>query len=111
MDSQSRWLTWLPCQFLKTNQSNSLHRRKANLTKFEFNPTKVIYIGFRLTPLGILPGADKLIAVNNSEPSKNVHELRQFLGLFDFLTSHGQNCAQTGSPLNKLKRDGKVETY
>jgi hypothetical protein len=35
----------------------------ANLTKWEFGPINVSYLAYRLTPLGILPGADKLKAV------------------------------------------------
>jgi hypothetical protein len=43
---------------------------KANLSKCEFGSNNVSYLGYRLTPLGILPGADKLKAVGNSEPPK-----------------------------------------
>jgi hypothetical protein len=52
--------------------------------------------------LGILPGADKLKALRNSEPSKNVHEVRQFMGLGNFFRSHERNFAQIASPLQKL---------
>jgi hypothetical protein len=51
---------------------------KANISKCEFGSNNVSYLGYRLTPLGILPEADKLKAVRNSEPPKNVHEVRQF---------------------------------
>ena len=75
---------------------------KANLAKCEFGSTNVSYLGYRLTPLGILPGADKLKAVSNSEPPKNVHEVRQFMGLCNFFRSHVRNFAQIGSPLHRL---------
>jgi hypothetical protein len=45
---------------------------------------------------------NKLKAVRNSEPSKNVHEVRQFMGLSNFFRSHKRNFGQIGSPLNKL---------
>jgi hypothetical protein len=48
---------------------------KANPNKFEFGSNNVSYLGYRLTPLGILPGADKLKAVQSSEPPKNVCEV------------------------------------
>jgi hypothetical protein len=75
---------------------------KANISKCEFVSNNVSYLGYRLTPLGILPGADKLKAVRNSEPPKNVHEVRQFMGLCNFFRSHVRNFAQIGSPLHKL---------
>jgi hypothetical protein len=75
---------------------------KANLKKCEFGSTNVSYLGYRLTPLGILPGSDKLKAVRDSEPPKNVHEVRQFMGLCNFFRSHIRNFAQIGSPLHKL---------
>jgi hypothetical protein len=36
---------------------------KINLSKCEFGATYVSYLGYRLTPEGILPGSDKLKAV------------------------------------------------
>jgi hypothetical protein len=38
------------------------------LSKYEFGATNVNYLGFRLTPKGILPGIDKLKAVRDSKP-------------------------------------------
>ncbi len=75
---------------------------KTNISKCEFGSNNVNYLGYRLTPLGILPGADKLKAERNSEPPKNVHEVRQFMGLCNFFRSHSRNFAQIGSPLHKL---------
>jgi hypothetical protein len=37
------------------------------------------FMGYRLTPLAILQGVEKFKALHNSEPPKNVHEVRQFL--------------------------------
>jgi hypothetical protein len=72
------------------------------LAKCKFGSTNVSNLGYRLTPLGILPRADKLKAVLNSEPPKNVHIVRQFMGLCNFFRSHVQNFAPIGSPLHKL---------
>jgi hypothetical protein len=71
---------------------------KANLAKLEFGSTNVNYLGERLTPLDILPEADKLKAEQNSEPPKNVHEVRQFMRLCNFTRSHVGNFAQIGAP-------------
>jgi hypothetical protein len=45
---------------------------KAKLPKCEFGDTNVQYLGFRLTPEGILPRGNKLKAVKNTEVPKNV---------------------------------------
>jgi hypothetical protein len=61
-------------------------------------------LGFCLTPEGILPGSDKLAAVKNATLPKNVHQIRQFLGLINFFCTHICNFALISSPLNVLTR-------
>jgi hypothetical protein len=73
-----------------------------NLKKCEFGADNVSYLGYRLTPDGILPGKDKLKAVHDSEPPKTVHQVRQFMGMCNFFRSHIRNFAQIGAPLHKL---------
>ena len=68
---------------------------KVNLKKCEFGADNVSYLGYRLTPEGILPGSDKLKAVRDSEPPKTVHQVRQFMGLCNFFRSHVKNFAMT----------------
>ena len=77
---------------------------KVNLKKCEFGATNVSYLGFRLTPNGILPGADKLKAVKDTPPPSSVHQVRQFLGLCNFFRTHVRNFSQISSPLNQLTR-------
>ena len=77
---------------------------KVNLKKCEFGATNVSYLGFRLTPNGILPGSDKLKAVRDTPPPANVHQVRQFLGLCNFFRTHVRNFSQVSGPLNKLTR-------
>jgi hypothetical protein len=77
---------------------------KLNLTKCNFGSTNVTYLGFRLTPEGILPGSDKLAAVKNATPPKKVHQIRQFLGLANFFRTHIRNFALISSLLNVLTR-------
>ena len=75
---------------------------KANLKKCEFGATNVSYLGFRLTPEGILPGKDKLQAIRDAKPPKTVTEIRQFLGLCNFFRTHVPNFAQISAPLTQL---------
>ena len=77
---------------------------KLKVVKCHFGCTNVDYLGFRLTPNGILPGSDKLKCVREALPPRNVHEIRQFLGLANFFRSHVRNFASISSPLNKLTR-------
>ena len=77
---------------------------KLNLKKCFFGSTNVTYLGFRLTPQGILPGADKLAAVKNARPPTNVHQIQQFLGLANFFRTHIRNFSVIASPLNVLTR-------
>jgi len=77
---------------------------KINLKKCHFGSTNVSFLGFRLTPEGILPGSDKLKAVRDAPPPANVHQIRQFLGLVNFFRNHVRNFARVSSPLTKLTR-------
>jgi hypothetical protein len=47
------------------------------LSKCKFGATNVKYLGFRLTPEGILPWIDKLKAVRDSKPPRTVQEIQQ----------------------------------
>ena len=80
------------------------HNLKVNLKKCVFGSKDVMYLGFHLTESGIKPGTDKLKAVGLTEPPKNVHEIRQFLGLCNFFRTHVRNFAQVSSPLTALTR-------
>ena len=74
----------------------------AGVSKCHFGCTNTEYLGFRLTPQGILTGKDKLKCVRNALPPRNLHEVSQFLGLANFFRSHVRNFASISAPLNKL---------
>ena len=77
---------------------------KVNLRKCVFGSQNVAYLGFQLTPNGILPGKDKLKAVKQAPPPKTVHQVRQFLGLVNFFRNHVRNFAQVAGPLTHLTK-------
>jgi hypothetical protein len=77
---------------------------KAKLPKCEFRATNLQYLGFRLTPEGILLGVDKLKAVKNIETPKTIKEVRRFTGLCNFFRSHIKIFAKVASPLYHLQR-------
>ena len=77
---------------------------KANFKKCHFCSPTIAYLGFQLTPHGVLPGKDKLAAVTQAKPPKYVHQIRQFLGLVNFFRTHVQNFSMIASPLTQLTR-------
>jgi hypothetical protein len=54
------------------------------LSKHEYGAINVNYMGYRLTPEGILPGLAKLTPVRDSKPLSTVQEIGQFMGLHNF---------------------------
>ena len=75
---------------------------KLNPEKCKFGAVNVSYLGFRLTPQGILPGTDKLKAVREMQPPSSITQVRQFLGLCNFFRTHVKNFSTIASPLNRL---------
>ena len=75
---------------------------KVNLDKCVFGNKNVSYLGFRLTEKGIIPGSDKLKAIQDVAPPSNVHEVQQFLGLCNFFRNHVKNFAQISATLTAL---------
>jgi hypothetical protein len=75
---------------------------RAKLPKCEFGANNVQYLGFRLTPEGILPGVDKLKSVRNAEVPKSVKKVSQFIGLCYFCRSHIKLFAKVAAPLYQL---------
>ncbi len=86
---------------------------KVNLGKCKFGANNFNYLGYRLTPEGILPELDKLKAVRDSKMPTNIQEIRQYMGLCNFFRAHVRNFSLIGAPLNKLTRQliGKMENY
>jgi transposase InsO family protein len=80
------------------------HNLKANLKKCSFGATETMYLGFRLTEDGIVPGTDKLKAVKEAQPPSSVKQVRQFLGLCNFFRGHIQHFAQLTAPLTNLTK-------
>ena len=80
------------------------HNLKIRLEKCFFATTEVEYLGFRLTPDGVLPGTDKTAVIKNAAPPDNVQRVRQFLGLCNFFRNHIKDFATRSHPLTVLTR-------
>jgi len=84
------------------------HDIKINIPKCEFESKEVAYLGFRLTEARILPCADKLQEVWKTRPPTTVQQVRQGLGLCNFIWNHVWTFAQMTDPLTELmKKDGR----
>ncbi len=80
------------------------HNLKIRLEKCHFANTSVDYLGFRLTPEGVLPGTDKTQVIKDAQPPDSVQKVRQFLGLCNFFRSHIKDFALKSHPLTVLTR-------
>jgi putative transposase len=85
-------------------QRLSQHNLKIRLEKCHFATTEVEYLGFKLTPKGVLPGTDKTKAIKDATPPSTVHQVRQFLGLCNFFRQHIKQFALRSHPLTVLTR-------
>ncbi|MGI9161329.1 MAG: reverse transcriptase domain-containing protein, partial [Mycobacterium sp.] len=93
----------IKCLQLLFNRLRNVNVR-LNPDKCEFGATNVSYLGFRLTPKGILPGTDKLKAVKEMPAPQSVTQIRQFLGLCNYFRGHVKNFATVAQPLTHLTK-------
>ena len=80
------------------------HGLKINLDKCFFGNEEVSYLGFTLTPQGIVPGKDKLQAIKDAKPPTDIKMIRSFIGLCNFFRTHIKNFATISQPLTQLTR-------
>lgn len=74
------------------------------LNKCSFLQTSIAYLGHEISGEGIKPGAEKILAVTDFPTPKNVHEVRQFLGLSSYFRKFIYNFATIAKPLSNLTK-------
>lgn len=79
------------------------------LDKCQFLHSKITYLGHEIENGQIRPGDAKIRAVTAFSPPKNVHEVRQFLGLASYFRKFIKDFSLIALPLTKLTR--KDVTY
>ncbi|KAL0870576.1 hypothetical protein ABMA27_005541 [Loxostege sticticalis] len=76
--------------------------------KCYFFKVEVEYLGFEVSGAGIKPGTRKVEAVSNFPTPKDVHNVRQIVGLASFFRRFIKGFAQIARPLTKLLKKNSV---
>lgn len=76
------------------------------LPKCSFFNTEIEYLGYEISSSGIRPSERKILAVKNFPVPRNVHEVRQFLGLASYFRKFVKGFGEIARPLTTLlKKD------
>lgn len=75
-----------------------------NPSKCHFFQEKINYLGLEVSRDGVRPGLGKAKAIEEFQRPKNIHNVRQFLGLTGFFRRFIPNHAKLTAPLTKLLR-------
>ena len=88
---------------LQTLQDNKL---LVEPEKCQFYTKKVSFLGHIITPGKVQMDPEKLKAINDWKPPKNVKEIQSFLGLANYYRRFIKNFAKIAAPLTDLTKKG-----
>lgn len=77
---------------------------RLNVQKCRFAVNTFKFLGFLVTPQGILPDPEKVKAIADMKPPKTVRQVRQFLGATGFFRRHIGHYASVAAPITQLLR-------
>ena len=77
---------------------------KMNLDKCDLAVNKLKLLGFIVSANGVAPDPDKVKAISEMSPPRNVKEVRRFLGASGFFRRHVKDYATIAAPLTSLTR-------
>jgi len=95
----------------ETLQLLSLAGLKLNMDKCQFAATTIDFLGFTISPDGVSPNKDKVLAISNTPPPRTVREVRRFLGATGFFRKHVPGYATLASPLHLLLKKDQAWTW
>lgn len=72
------------------------------LSKCSFFDTKIEYLGYEISADGVKPSVHKIASVSDFPTPRNVHEVRQFLGLASYFRKFVQGFGVIARPLTTL---------
>ena len=70
--------------------------------KCVFMEPQVTYLGHRVSKEGIQPMEDKVEAITNAPPPRNVSELKSYLGMINYYKKFSTNLSSVLAPLHSL---------
>lgn len=84
-----------------------------NPAKCVLGQPQVKFLGYTVSKNGIIPPAEKVIAITNYSKPRTIEELRRFLGMINFYRDHIPDAAKIQAPLNAylhcVKKRDKTE--
>ena len=75
---------------------------KIKLSKCQFSKTQLHYLGHKISADGLEPVPEKLKAIRNLAPAKNIDEAGQILGLLGYYRSFAPAFADITTPIDNL---------
>lgn len=78
------------------------------LSKCRFFDSRINYLGYEISANGIRPNEDKIIAVKEFPIPRNIHEIRQFLGLASYFRKFIKGFGEIARPLTNLLKKGVI---
>jgi len=84
---------------------------KLNLQKCQFAATTIDFLGFTISPEGVSPNREKVVAISKTPPPRTVREVRRFLGATGFFRKHIPGYATIASPLHLLLKKGQAWSW
>ena len=84
---------------------------KLNKKKCEFRKSEVKFLGMKLSKSGISVDEEKLEAIRQLQPPKNITELRSLLGVVNFLCRFVPHIQEHLRPLNDLLKKDTAWTW
>ena len=91
------------CKVLQRLQESGF---KLNKNKCKFEQRSVTYLGHKIDAEGLHPTEEKLLAISQAPPPKDVTALKSFLGLIMFYSKFLKNHSTVLAPLNRLLKKG-----
>jgi len=77
---------------------------KLKLTKVKLFQREISFLGHKISAEGVAMDPEKISEIVNWSSPKNIHEVRQFLGLCSYYRRYVKDFSRHASPLHELTR-------